>query len=269
MLTSANGVEQLFASLKQSHVDLRRLLHLRFAAIGNGTAQALEEHGIFVDCVPEHFDSRSLAEALIPQLTMQDRVLLLRAENGSVILPQLLEQEFAGLHVAVCANLPYYITTPILMHLLESGANIDSITVMVQKEVAEKLQAPVGTRNSGAITAAVNYYGTVEMLVTVPRDSFLPPPNVDSAVIRIDVQKRYADQTRDPQHFFSMLKHGFSQRRKTLVNALSATMHYEKPVLLEALHAMELPETVRMENLTMEQLVELSNRLSGATAEKV
>ena len=175
-------------------------------------------------------------------------------------VPQLLEQEFAGLHVAVCANLPYYITTPILMHLLESGANIDSITVMVQKEVAEKLQAPVGTRNSGAITAAVNYYGTVEMLFTVPRDSFLPPPNVDSAVIRIDVQKRYADQTRDPQHFFSM---------KTLVNALSATMHYEKPVLLEALHAMELPETVRMENLTMEQLVELSNRLSGATAEKV
>ncbi|WP_302932995.1 16S rRNA (adenine(1518)-N(6)/adenine(1519)-N(6))-dimethyltransferase RsmA [Ruminococcus callidus] len=184
-------------------------------------------------------------------------------------VPQLLEQEFAGLHVAVCANLPYYITTPILMHLLESGANIDSITVMVQKEVAEKLQAPVGTRNSGAITAAVNYYGTVEMLFTVPRDSFLPPPNVDSAVIRIDVQKRYADQTRNPQHFFSMLKHGFSQRRKTLVNALSATMHYEKPVLLEALHAMELPETVRMENLTMEQLVELSNRLSGATAEKV
>ena len=184
-------------------------------------------------------------------------------------VPQLLEQEFAGLHVAVCANLPYYITTPILMHLLESGANIDSITVMVQKEVAEKLQAPVGTRNSGAITAAVNYYGTVEMLFTVPRDSFLPPPNVDSAVIRIDVQKRYADQTRDPQHFFSMLKHGFSQRRKTLVNALSATMHYEKPVLLEALHAMELPETVRMENLTMEQPVELSNRLSGATAEKV
>ena len=127
----------------------------------------------------------------------------------------------------------------------------------------------MGTRNSGAITAAVNYYGTVEMLFTVPRDSFLPPPNVDSAVIRIDVQKRYADQTRDPRHFFSMLKHGFSQRRKTLVNALSATMHYEKPVLLEALHAMELPETVRMENLTMEQLVELSNQLSGATAEKV
>ena len=87
---------------------------------------------------------------------------------------------------------------------------------MVQKEVAEKLQAPVGTRNSGAITAAVNYYGTVEMLFTVPRDSFLPPPNVDSAVIRIDVQKRYAADTKHPKHFFAMLKNGFSQRRKTL-----------------------------------------------------
>lgn len=166
------------------------------------------------------------------------------------------------MHVAVCANLPYYITTPILMHLLESGAPIDSITVMVQKEVAEKLQAPVGTRNSGAITAAVNYYGTVEMLFTVPRDSFLPPPNVDSAVIRIDVQKRYAADTKHPKHFFAMLKNGFSQRRKTLVNSLSATMHYEKPVLLDALRKLGLSETVRMENLTMEQLVALSNCLS-------
>ena len=210
---------------------------------------------------------------LLPILadTLKDysNVKVINQDILKVDINELVKEYNNGRPIKVVANLPYYITTPILMHLLESGANIDSITVMVQKEVAEKLQAPVGTRNSGAITAAVNYYGTVEMLFTVPRDSFLPPPNVDSAVIRIDVQKRYADQTRDPQHFFSMLKHGFSQRRKTLVNALSATMHYEKPVLLEVLHAMELPETVRMENLTMEQLVELSNRLSGATAEKV
>ena len=212
---------------------------------------------------------KTLLPILDDTLKDWDNVTVINNDILKVDIRQLALEKNQGRPIKVVANLPYYITTPILMHLLESGANIDSITVMVQKEVAEKLQAPVGTRNSGAITAAVNYYGTVEMLFTVPRDSFLPPPNVDSAVIRIDVQKRYADQTRDPQHFFSMLKHGFSQRRKTLVNALSATMHYEKPVLLEALHAMELPETVRMENLTMEQLVELSNRLSGATAEKV
>lgn len=92
VMTSANGVEMLFAAMRQAGVDLRSLLHLRFAAIGKGTAQALADHGIFVDCVPEHFDSRSLAEALIPELTENDRVLLLRAENGSVLLPQLLEQ---------------------------------------------------------------------------------------------------------------------------------------------------------------------------------
>lgn len=177
-------------------------------------------------------------------------------------VPSLLEQEFSGLRVAVCANLPYYITTPILMHLLESGAAIDTITVMVQKEVAEKLQAPVGTRESGAITAAVNYYGTVELLFPVARDSFLPPPNVDSAVIQIQVGQRYAKETQNPTHFFSMIKCGFSQRRKTLVNALSATMHYEKVFLTEVLHELGLPETVRMENLTMEQLVLLSNLLS-------
>lgn len=214
----------------------------------------------------EKVTSVELDQRLLPILEETvgefDNLHVLHGDILQFDVPQLLEQEFPGLRVAVCANLPYYITTPILMHLLESGAPIDSITVMVQKEVAEKLQAPVGTRNSGAITAAVNYYGTVEMLFTVPRDSFLPPPNVDSAVIRIDVQKRYADLIHDPEHFFAMLKHGFSQRRKTLVNSLSATMHYEKAFLLETLRGLELSETVRMENLTMEQLAALSNCLS-------
>lgn len=214
----------------------------------------------------EKVTSVELDQRLLPILEETvgefDNLHILHGDILQFDVPQLLEQEFPGMHVAVCANLPYYITTPILMHLLESGAPIDSITVMVQKEVAEKLQAPVGTRNSGAITAAVNYYGTVEMLFTVPRDSFLPPPNVDSAVIRIDVQKRYAADTKHPKHFFAMLKNGFSQRRKTLVNSLSATMHYEKPVLLDALRELGLSETVRMENLTMEQLVALSNCLS-------
>ena len=177
-------------------------------------------------------------------------------------IPALLEHEFSGLRCAVCANLPYYITTPILMHLLESGAAIDTITVMVQKEVAEKLTAKVGTRESGAITVAVNYYGTADILFPVLRDSFLPPPNVDSAVIQIQVKQRYADITKNPSHFFAMVKNGFSQRRKTLVNALSATMGYEKQMLISILEEMELPESVRMEKLTMEQLISLSNALS-------
>ncbi|MDO4155630.1 MAG: 16S rRNA (adenine(1518)-N(6)/adenine(1519)-N(6))-dimethyltransferase RsmA [Oscillospiraceae bacterium] len=170
-------------------------------------------------------------------------------------IPALLESEFGDLPVSVCANLPYYITAPILMHLLESHAKLETITVMVQKEVAEKLIAPVGTREAGAITVAVQYYGTVKQLFSVSRGSFLPPPNVDSAVIQIQLGTPYAEQVVDEKHFFRMVRSGFSQRRKTLVNALSATMGYEKNSILRALQICQLPETVRMESLTMEQLL--------------
>lgn len=170
-------------------------------------------------------------------------------------IPALLEEEFGDMPISVCANLPYYITAPILMHLLESRAKLETITVMVQKEVAEKLTAPVGTREAGAITVAVQYYGTVKQLFSVARGSFLPPPNVDSAVIQIQLGTPYTEQVTDETHFFRMVRSGFSQRRKTLVNALSVTMGYEKAVILQALQICQLPETVRMESLTMEQLL--------------
>lgn len=176
-------------------------------------------------------------------------------------IPALLEQEFGTMPVSVCANLPYYITAPILMHLLESRAKLETITVMVQKEVAEKLTAPVGTREAGAITVAVQYYGTVTQLFSVSRGSFLPPPNVDSAVIQIQLGTPYAEQVADEKHFFRMVRSGFSQRRKTLVNALSATMGYEKAVVSKALTDCGLSETVRMESLSMEQLIALHRAL--------
>lgn len=179
-------------------------------------------------------------------------------------IPALLEQEFGTMPVSVCANLPYYITAPILMHLLESRAKLETITVMVQKEVAEKLTAPVGTREAGAITVAVQYYGTVTQLFSVSRGSFLPPPNVDSAVIQIQLGTPYAEQVADEKHFFRMVRSGFSQRRKTLVNALSATMGYEKAVVSKALIDCGLSETVRMESLSMEQLIALHRALLEA-----
>lgn len=177
-------------------------------------------------------------------------------------LSELFEQEFSGLKVAVCANLPYYITTPILMYLLESRVKIDTITVMVQKEVAEKLTAKVGSRESGAITVAVNYYGTVEKLFSVSRGSFMPAPNVDSAVIQIKVGSDYYENCKNEEHFFKMVRSGFSQRRKTLVNVLSSTMGYDKKILVEALKKLSLSESVRIEALTMENLIDLSNILS-------
>ncbi len=184
-------------------------------------------------------------------------------------IPKLREQEFPGLPVSVCANLPYYITTPILMHLLESDANLETITIMVQKEVAEKLRASVGTREAGAITVAVNYYGTVELLFPVSRECFMPQPNVDSAVIQIQVKKRFETELYDKKLFFSMIKNGFSQRRKMMVNGLSATMGYEKETLENLISDMGLPRKVRIEQLKMEQLVTLCNRLSELPTTKI
>lgn len=177
-------------------------------------------------------------------------------------LNKLIKEEFPGLKVAVCANLPYYITTPILMYLLESDADIDTITVMVQKEVADKLEARVGTREAGAITVALNYYGTVEKLFSVSRGSFMPAPNVDSAVIQIRTDRKWRDKINDPKHFFRMVRAGFQQRRKTLVNALSGIMGYNKSELSEILKSLGLSETVRIEALSMEELCRLSNSLS-------
>lgn len=177
-------------------------------------------------------------------------------------LKKLIEEELGGLKIAVCANLPYYITTPILMYLLESGADIETITVMVQKEVADKLEAKVGTRDAGAITVAVNFYGTVEKLFSVSRGSFMPAPNVDSAVIQIKTGGKWREAVNDQKHFFKMVRAGFQQRRKTLVNSLSGIMGYDKAELSDILKNLGISENVRIEALSMEELCTLSNALS-------
>lgn len=177
-------------------------------------------------------------------------------------IKKLIEEELGGLKIAVCANLPYYITTPILMYLLESGADIETITVMVQKEVADKLEAKVGTRDAGAITVAVNFYGTVEKLFSVSRGSFMPAPNVDSAVIQIKTGGKWREAVNDQKHFFKMVRAGFQQRRKTLVNSLSGIMGYNKAELSDVLKNLGISENVRIEALSMEELCTLSNALS-------
>ena len=161
--------------------------------------------------------------------------------------------------VAVCANLPYYITSPVIMTLLESKLPIDSVTVMVQKEAAERLCAEVGTREAGAVSVAVSYYSKPEILFTVDKESFMPPPNVDSAVIQLKIRKEPPIKVKNEKEFFRLVKCCFSQRRKTLVNAVSNTAGTDKDELRAALRALGLPETVRGEQLTMEQLAALSD----------
>lgn len=161
--------------------------------------------------------------------------------------------------VAVCANLPYYITSPVIMNLLERRLPITSVTVMVQKEAAQRLCAEVGTREAGAVSVAVSYYAEPHILFGVSRASFMPPPNVDSAVIQLKIRKEPPIKVKNEKEFFRLVKCCFSQRRKTLVNAVSNTAGTDKDELRAALRALGLPETVRGEQLTMEQLAALSD----------
>lgn len=174
----------------------------------------------------------------------------------------LLTEHFAGREVTVCANLPYYITSPILMHLLESDAKFRSITVMVQLEAAQRLCAQIGTRQAGAVTAAVRLRGEAELLFDVPRDSFYPAPKVDSAVIRITP---YAEPLCTPETLrqtLRIVKAGFAQRRKTALNALASGLSLPKEQIAAALAECGLPETVRFEQIGMEQLLQLAPRLT-------
>ena len=177
-------------------------------------------------------------------------------------LESLIKEKFSDCEkVAICANLPYYITSPLIMKLLYSRLPIESITVMVQKEAAERLCAEVGSRKAGAVTAAVAYYAEAQELFDVDRSSFMPPPNVDSAVIRLDILNEPPVKVKDEKFFFSIIKGCFAQRRKTLVNTISNTMNIEKSKILSAIEAIGEEPTVRGETLTLEKLAELSDLL--------
>lgn len=178
-------------------------------------------------------------------------------------LKQIIAEKFGDCErVCVCANLPYYITSPIIMMLLESKLPIDNITVMVQKEAAERLCAEVGSRESGAITVAVNYYAEPEILFEVDRYSFMPPPKVDSSVIKLNVRKEPPIKLDNEKAFFTLVKAAFAQRRKTLVNTVSNTLGVNKEDLRQALEEIGLSSTVRSEQLTLNELAMLFNKIN-------
>ena len=171
-----------------------------------------------------------------------------------VDLKALLAEEFGDKPVAVCANLPYYITSPILMRLLEEKLPIENITVMVQKEAAQRLCAAPGTRDAGAISYAVAYYAEPKLLFTVQPGSFYPAPKVTSAVIRLNVRKTPAVEVPggDEKAFFSLIRAAFSQRRKTAANAISNGLQLPKATVLSALEAAHLDPRSRPEQLTLQ-----------------
>ena len=178
-------------------------------------------------------------------------------------LKKLIEEEFDGMEVVVCANLPYYITSPVIMKLLEDKLPIKSLTVMVQKEAAQRICAEVGTRQSGAVTVAVNYYSTPQLLFNVSAGSFMPAPKVDSAVIRLDILENPRVQLKDEKLFFRIIKSAFGQRRKTLSNSLSSGLSLSKSDVITALEKANVPANYRAEQLTMQQLADISNAIKA------
>lgn len=205
-------------------------------------------------------DSR-LIPVLNETLAEYDNVKIINEDVLKVDLNKLIQDEFKGLDAAVCANLPYYLTSPIIMTLLEKRLPIKSITVMVQKEAGERLCAKLGTREAGAITVAINYFATAKRLFDVKRGSFMPPPNVDSCVIRLDIKDETPEGISDEEFFFKTVKAAFSQRRKTLANAVSSYFSISKDEVFKAIKESGLKDNVRPEQMLMEDFIAFSNSL--------
>ena len=200
--------------------------------------------------------------ALLKQtLSDCDNVTVIEGDVLKTDLAQLIKDNFDGLKVAVCANLPYYITSPIIMKLLEERLPIDSITVMVQKEAADRLSAQPGTRDAGAITYAVHYYAKPQTLFTVQPGSFYPPPKVTSTVIKLSLHKQPPVSPKSEEAMFKTIKAAFLQRRKTAANSISAGTGIEKAKILAALEAIGAPQTARPEQLTLQNFADLSDIL--------
>ena len=179
-----------------------------------------------------------------------------------VDLKALIAQEFPGMPVAVCANLPYYITSPIVMKLLGDRLPIESLTVMVQKEAADRLAAAPGTRASSAISCAVSYYATSKMMFTAAPGSFYPAPKVTSAVVRMEIRPTPAVQVEDEAGYFALVRAAFGQRRKTAANAIASGLGMPKDAVTAAIEAAGFDARIRPEALTLEDFAKIQSTLA-------
>ena len=190
-----------------------------------------------------------------------DNIKIINEDVLKVDLAQLIKEEFGDMPVKVCANLPYYITSPIIMKLLEDRLPIENITVMVQKEAAQRICAKEKSRDAGAISLAVNYYAEPTVCFNVSPGSFFPPPKVTSSVIRLDILKDAKVKPENEKDMFRLIRAAFTQRRKTFVNSTSATLHMEKAFIESALEQIGENKLIRPEQLSLEQFCQLSDIL--------
>lgn len=206
---------------------------------------------------------KNLIPILEHTLSAYDNVTVINDDILKVDVNKIVEEKNGGRPVKVVANLPYYITTPIIMGLFENHVPLKSITIMVQKEVADRMQVGPGTKDYGALSLAVQYYAKPEIVANVPPNCFIPRPNVGSAVIRLTRYEKPPVQVDDEKKMFSLIRASFNQRRKTLVNGLgnAQELGVSKECVAAVLEEMQLSPTVRGEALTLEQFARLSNLL--------
>ena len=206
---------------------------------------------------------KNLIPILGETLAEYDNVTVINEDILKLDINRLVEEENAGKPIKVVANLPYYITTPIIMGLFESHVPLQSITVMVQKEVADRMQVGPGSKDYGALSLAVQYYAKPYIAANVPPNCFMPRPNVGSAVIRLDCLNRVPIEVSDEKLMFRLIRASFNQRRKTLQNGLanSPELSFSKEEIKSALEAMELSPTIRGEKLSLAQFAALADEL--------
>lgn len=227
--------------------------------LGTLTSMLIEKAG---KVIAIELDDRMI-KILGDRFLLYDNFELINEDVLKVNLSSLIEKNSEFENVKVVANLPYYITTPIIMKLLENRLKIESITIMIQKEVAERIVATPGSKLSGAITYSVHYYAEPEKIALVPNTSFIPSPEVDSEVIKLNIRKSPPVKIDNEKLFFNVIKASFMQRRKTLSNGLvNGGIVKNKAKAIEILKNMGLEENVRGEELTLEQFANLSNKIN-------
>ena len=204
---------------------------------------------------------KTLLPILAETLGEFDNVRVINEDILKLDINKVIEEEGLS-NVKIMGNLPYYITTPIIMKILEDGVHAESITIMMQKEVADRIKAAPGSKTYGAISAAVQYYCTVDTVAKVPRSVFVPQPNVDSVVLRLNIRKEKPVQLENESLFFECIKAGFGQRRKTLLNSLQNLKGVTKEIVVESLQAAGVEANRRAETLNLEEFAMIANEVN-------
>ncbi|MBU5313179.1 16S rRNA (adenine(1518)-N(6)/adenine(1519)-N(6))-dimethyltransferase RsmA [Tissierella carlieri] len=228
--------------------------------IGPGMGTLTEELALRAKKVVAIEIDDTLLPILDETLGKYDNVEIIHGDVLKIDIEKLIEEKLSGGPVKVVANLPYYVTTPIIAKLIEDNLNLQSIIVMVQKEVAERMEAGPGGKEYGSLSVFVNFYSKPEIVVKVPKTVFMPQPKIDSAVIKLEIKKELPDVDKDK--FFKIVKAAFSKRRKTILNSLSTYgFNIEKETIKEALEKLNINVNTRAENLSVEDFIKISKTL--------